>query len=86
VATGSSGVEVVEEEFCQYRMACGDKSKPEMPPRSLADVSEVEIESGITTLLKQLGLNSYSQVGARELSATIKNEWLKAKEAKKTAG
>jgi len=79
LATGSGGVEVVDEEFCQYRMACGDKSKAEPPPKSLADVSEVEIESVITTLLKQLGLNSYSQVGARELSAAIKNEWLKAR-------
>jgi hypothetical protein len=79
VATGSGGVEVVDEEFCQYKLACGDKSKLEKPPRSLADVSEAEIDSAIANLLKQLNLHSYSQVGARELSAAIKSEWLKAR-------
>jgi len=86
VATGSGGVEVVDEDFCQYKLACGDKSKPEPLPRSLADVSEVEVDSAIANLLKQLNLHSYSQVGARELSAAIKNEWLKAREAKKNTG
>ena len=87
VATGSGGVEVVDEEFCQFKLACG-KGKPAngTPPRSLADVSEVELDSAIANLLKQLNLHSYSQVGARELSAAIKNEWLKAQEARKSAG
>ena len=83
VATGSGGVEMVDEEFCQFKLACGDKAKSEQPPRSLADVSEVEIDSAITDLLKQLKLHSYSQVGAKELKAAIKTEWLKAREAKK---
>jgi len=86
VATGSGGVEVVDEDFCQLKMACGDKSKPEPLPRSLADVSEVELDSAIANLLKQLNLHSYSQVGARELRAAIKTEWLKAREAKKHTG
>lgn len=86
VATGSGGVEVVGEEFCQLKMACGDKAKPEKPPRSLADVSEVEIDSAISDLLKQLNLHSYSQVGTKELKAAIKTEWLKAREAKKNTG
>ena len=85
VATGSGGVEVVDEDFCQYKLACGDKSKPEPLPRSLADVSEVEIDSAIANLLKQLNLHSYSQVGARDLRAAIKSEWLKAREARKSA-
>jgi len=85
VATGSGGVEMVGEEFCQLKMACGDKAKPEKPPRSLADVSEIEIDSAISDLLKQLNLHSYSQVGAKELKAAIKTEWLKAREAKKNA-
>lgn len=84
VATGSGGVETVEdEELCQLKMACGDKSKSGPLPRSLADVSEVEIDSAISDLLKQLNLHSYSQVGARELRTAIKTEWLKAREAKK---
>ena len=78
VATGSGGVELSDEAYCQLRLVCGDKSKPEPRPRSLADVGEIEIESAITTLLKQLDLNSYSQTGARELNTAIKNEWLKA--------
>jgi hypothetical protein len=82
VATGSGGVELADEEFCQLRLACGDKTKPEPPPRSLADVGEVEIESAITNLLKQLNLQSYSQAGARELSVAIKNEWLKSRQGK----
>ena len=87
VATGSGGVEVVDEEFCQFKLACGkDKPANEPAPRSLADVSEVEIDSAISDLLKQLNLHSYSQVGARELRAAIKTEWLKAREAKKNAG
>lgn len=86
VATGSGGVEMVDEEFCQYKLACGDRAQPQKPPRSLADVSEVEIDSAIANLLKQLDLHSYSQVGARELSAAIKNEWFKAREARKNAG
>ena len=86
LASGSGGVEVVDEEFCQFKLACGDKSKPELLPRSLADVSEVEIDSAIANLLKQLNLHSYSQVGARELSSAVKNEWLKAREARKSAG
>jgi hypothetical protein len=87
VATGSGGVEVVDEEFCQYKLACGeDKSANEPPPRSLADVSEVEIDSAIANLLKQLDLHSYSQVGARELSAAIKNEWLKARRSMQGPG
>jgi len=86
VATGSGGVEVVDEAFCQCKLACGDKSKPEPLPRSLADVSEVEIDSAIADLLKQLNLHSYSQVGAKELRAAIKTEWLKAREAKKNTG
>ena len=81
MSSGSGGVEVVNENQCQYKLVCGDKSKPAPPPRSLADVGEVEIDSAITDLLKQLKLNSYSQVGARELSNAIKNEWLKAKTA-----
>jgi len=79
LASGSGGVEVVSEDQCQYKLACGDKSKPAIPPRSLADVGEVEIDSAITDLLKQLKLNSYSQAGAKELSNAIKNEWLKAR-------
>jgi len=86
LASGSGGVEVVDEEFCQFKLACGDKSKTELLPRNLADVSEVEIDSAIANLLKQLNLHSYSQVGARELSAAVKNEWLKAREARKSAG
>jgi hypothetical protein len=87
VATGSGGVEMVDDEFCQYRLACGkDKTASEPVPRSLSDVSEVELESAIANLLKQLNLHSYSQVGARELSAVIKSEWLKAREARKNAG
>ncbi|RJO60734.1 MAG: hypothetical protein C4542_08285 [Dehalococcoidia bacterium] len=86
VATGSAGVEMVDnEEFCQLKMACGDKAKPEKPPRSLADVSEIEIDSAISDLLKQLNLHSYSLAGAKELKAAIKTEWLKAREAKKSA-
>ena len=79
LASGSGGVEVVSEDQCQYKLACGDKSKPAIPPRSLADVGEVEIDSAITDRLKQLKLNSYSQAGAKELSNAIKNEWLKAR-------
>jgi len=86
LASGSGGVEVVDEEACQYKLACGDKSKPALPPRSLADIGEVEIDSAIADLLKGLNLNSYSQVGARELSTAIKNEWLKAREARKNEG
>jgi hypothetical protein len=86
LASGSGGVEVVNEETCQYKLACGDKSKPALPARSLADVGEVEIDSAIADLLKGLNLNSYSQVGARELSTAIKNEWLKAREARKSEG
>jgi hypothetical protein len=87
VATGSSGVEVVDEKFCQYKLACGqNKPAHEPPPRSLADVSEVEIDSAIANLLKQLNLHSYSQAGVRELSAAVKNEWLKARETRKNAG
>ncbi len=87
VATGSGGVEMVGEEFCQLKMACGkDKPANETPPRSLADVSEVELDSAIANLLKQLNLHSYSQVGARELRAAIKSEWLKAREARKNTG
>ena len=85
VATGSGGVEMVDEAFCQYKMACGDKSKPEPLPRSLADVSEVEIDSAIANMLKQLNLHSYSQLGARDLRAAIKSEWLKARQARKSA-
>ena len=87
LATGSGGVEVVDEEFCQYKLACGkDKPANEPPPRSLADVSEVEIDSAISDLLKQLNLRSYSQVGARELRSAVKTEWLKARETKKNTG
>jgi len=87
LASGSGGVEVVDEEFCQFKLACGkDKPANEPTPRSLADVSEVEIDSAIANLLKQLNLHSYSQVGARELSAAVKNEWLKARKARKSAG
>jgi hypothetical protein len=87
LASGSGGVEVVDEEFCQFKLACGkDKPANEPTPRSLADVSEVEIDSAIANLLKQLNLHSYSQVGARELSSAVKNEWLKAREARKSAG
>ena len=87
VATGSGGVEMVDsEDICQLKMACGDKAKPQQPPRSLADVSEVEIDSAISDLLKQLNLQSYSQVGARELRTAIKTEWLKARETRKSAG
>jgi hypothetical protein len=85
VATGSGGVEVVDEETCQYKLACGDKSKPALPPRSLADVSEAELDSAIVNLLKQLNLHSYSQVGARDLRAAIKSEWIKARENKKNS-
>jgi hypothetical protein len=79
LASGRGGVEVVSEDQCEYKIACGDKSKPAIPPRSLADVGEVEIDSVITDLLKSLKLNSYSQTGARELSNAIKNEWHKAR-------
>jgi hypothetical protein len=80
LASGSGGVEVVIEEFCQYKMACGkDKPANETPLRSLADVSEVELDSAIANLLKQLNLHSYSQVGAREISVAIKSEWSKAR-------
>ena len=86
VATGCGGVEVVDEAFCQFKLACGDKSKPEPLPRSLADVSEVGLDSAIASLLKQLDLHSYSQLGAKELRAAIKTEWLKARENKKNTG
>jgi hypothetical protein len=87
VATGSGGVEVVDEEFCQYRLACGkDKAANEPPPRRLSDVSEVEIDSAISDLLKKLNLYSYSQVGASELKTVIKCEWLKAREGRENAG
>ena len=84
VATGSAGVEVVDEEFCQFKLACG-KNKPanEPPPRSLADVSEVEIDSAISDMLKRLNLHSYSQVGAAELKTAVKSEWFKAREARR---
>jgi rRNA maturation endonuclease Nob1 len=86
VATGSGGIEIVDEEFCQYKLACGKNKASEIPPRSLADVTEVELDSAIANLLKQLNLHSYSQVGARELSSAIKAEWRKACEARKNAG
>lgn len=86
LASGRGGVEVVSEEQCEYKLACGDKSKPAIPPRTLADVGEVEIDSAIADLLKQLKLNSYSQAGARELSNAIKNEWLKARREKDNPG
>jgi hypothetical protein len=86
LASGSGGVEVVGEEQCQYKLACGDKSKPAVPPRGLADVGEVEIDSAIADLLKQLKLNSYSQTGARDLANAIKNEWLKARRDKDNPG
>jgi hypothetical protein len=82
VATGSAGVELVGEDACQLRMFCGQNARPEAPPKTLADVTEVEIDSAVTTLLKELGLRSYNQAGARELSAAIKNEWQKARAAR----
>ncbi len=86
VATGSGGIEVVEEEFCQYKLACGKNRANEPPPRSLADVTEVELDSAIANLLKQLNLHSYSQVGARELSSAIKTEWVKARADRDNTG
>jgi len=84
VATGSGGIEIVEEEFCQYKLACGkNRHAGEPPPRSLADVTEIELDSAISNLLKQLNLQSYSQAGAAELRSAIKNEWLKTLESKK---
>jgi ABC-type Na+ transport system ATPase subunit NatA len=81
VATGSGGIEIVEEEFCQYKLACG-RTRDKIPaPRSLADVTEVELDAAISGLLKQLNLQSYSQTGVRELSSAIKAEWVKARAA-----
>ena len=79
IASGNAGIELVGEAECQYRLFCGDKARPQKPPRSLADVSEVEIDAAIGNLLKELNLRSYTQQGARELSAVIKNEWQKAR-------
>lgn len=80
VATGCSGVEMVEEALCQYKRACGEKARPAPPPRSLADVSEVELDAAIANLLKELDLRSYTQPGARELADAIKYEWLRVQE------
>ena len=79
VATGSAGIELVGEAECQYRMFCGDKARPGKPPRTLGDVTEVEIDAAIANLLKELDLRSYTQQGARQLSEVIKSEWRKAK-------
>jgi hypothetical protein len=79
VATGNAGIELVSEAECQYRLFCGDKARPQKPPRALADVTEVEIDAAIGNLLKELDLRSYTQQGSRELSAAIKNEWQKAR-------
>ncbi len=86
VATGSGGIEIVEEEFCQYKLACGKNKAGEPPQRSLADVTEVELDSAIANLLKQLNLHSYSQPGVRELGLAIKAEWHKAREAGNKTG
>jgi hypothetical protein len=79
VATGNAGIELVGEAECQYRMFCGDRARADKPVRTLADVSEVEIDAAIASLLKELGLRSYTQQGAREMSEAIKSEWRKAK-------
>ena len=86
VATGCSGVEVVEESLCQYKRACGQNARPQPPPRGLADVSEVELDAAISGLLKELDLRSYSQPGARQLADAIKYEWLLAREKKDADG
>jgi hypothetical protein len=78
VATGSAGIELVGEAECQYRLFCGDKARAEKPPRTLADVTEVEIDAAIGNMLKELELRTYIQQGATELSAAVKNEWRKA--------
>ncbi len=82
VATGSAGVELVGEGDCQLRMACGVNARPEAPPKALADVTEIEIDGAVSNLLKELGLRSYNQAGARELSNVIKAEWQKARAAR----
>lgn len=79
VATGSAGIELVGEPDCQYRLFCGDKARAEKPPRTLADVTEVEIDAAVANLLKELGLRSYTQQGVKELSSAIKGEWQKAR-------
>jgi len=86
VATGSGGIELVEEKDCQYRLFCGYKSKLEPMSRTLADVSEVEIDAAIADMLKQLDLFSYFQTGAGELAAAVKNVWRKARENRKSTG
>ncbi len=82
VATGSAGVELVDGDACQLRMFCGVKASPEAPPKTLADVTELEIDTAIGNLLKELGLRSYTQAGAREMSTAIKAEWQKARAAR----
>ena len=81
---GAGGVELVSAEACQARIT-GHTEIPSVTPgdRSLADVTDVELDNAVKSLLKQLKLNVGHSGESWDLGNAIKAEWLKAIEIRR---
>jgi hypothetical protein len=80
LCTSSGGVELVDTEHCVLKLVCGSRTNTEQKHevRSLAHVTETELDAAISHLVKELKLEQYRQDGVWDLEAAIRKEWLKA--------
>jgi hypothetical protein len=81
---GAGGVELVSAEACEARITGHSEKPPAVQAgRSLADVTDIELDSAIKALVKQLKLTAEGGGQAWDLENAIKAEWLKALEARR---
>ena len=81
---GAGGVELVAPESCEARISGHTESLPVKPVgRSLADVTEQELQAAVNALIKQLGLPAGRGGEAWDLENAVRAEWLKALEERR---